>query len=81
MKVFVTLYHDDLKMMRTMRTYQERHQRSPKKREIIRCLNDDFRGTRGRKTFARLVLLEVITHSRNGHCWLTDKGEQALLAA
>jgi hypothetical protein len=30
-------------------------------------------------TFRKLVLLDVIEHSRNGHCWLTDKGAQAIL--
>lgn len=80
-KVFVDLYHYDLQMMRAVRAYIEKHGRSPKKREVVFSLDNDARGARGRKTFTRLVLIEVITHSRNGHCWLSDKGEQALLAA
>ena len=32
----------------------------------------------GPHTFARLVAIGVIEHSRNGHCWLTDAGQYAL---
>jgi hypothetical protein len=76
--VWVPFGPDDLQMIGTIRAYVDRHHRSPKQREVLRCLDSDRQGTRGRKTFARLVLIGAIVHSRNGHCWLTDAADQAL---
>jgi len=33
------------------------------------------------KVFQKLVLIEAVHHSRNGYCWLTARGLQALQTA
>ena len=82
MRIFVDLLEHEVRMVRVMAKLQQDLGCSPKKwrvvaayRNVHRCSNAD-----AQKTFCKLVLVEVIQHRRNGHCWLTDKGAQALLS-
>jgi hypothetical protein len=80
-RIFVDLMRHDAQMMRVVARLERDGGCSPKKWVVVDefkrksvCSNAD-----AENTFRKLVLLDVIRHSRNGHCWLTDKGAQALL--
>jgi hypothetical protein len=82
------------RLARRIRAYERKHRRTPKRWEVIeRDLRNDpapsYRsgrtifhdGLTDRRAFDNLVRMELILHSRNGHCWLTDKGKVYLRRA
>lgn len=84
MRIFVDLRQPDIYMMRDVRDLHARHPTcSPKKKHVIgRFLTrPQYNNARAENTFRKLVLIDLIEHSHNGHCWLSHKGAQALLAA
>jgi len=80
-RIFVDVIDPDVRMMRVMAELEQHLGCSPKKWRVVA----EFKRMRAisnaeaEKTFRKLVLLEVVEHSRNGHCWLSEKGSQALV--
>ena len=67
MRIFVELLHDDVKMMKAIDKYQHANGRTPKKWEVTGG-KPRYASTQEqlaqRKVFERLVVLEVVEHSR-----------------
>lgn len=55
--------------------------RSPQRHEIVasKSRHRTVEQTRDIKRFARLVLLGLIEHRSNGHCWLTHTAHELLV--
>lgn len=81
MRIFVDLRDHDQQMMRVLSALQLEKGCSPKKWQVVARFKTQHHhpNAEAENTFRKLALLEVVEHSRNGHCWLTDKGIRALL--
>lgn len=82
MRTFVDLMKNDVQMLRVVSKLQDEKGSSPKKWLVVEryAVKYDRPPAEARRTFGKLVTLELINHSRNGHCWLTEKASQALLS-
>lgn len=81
MRIFIDLMLHEVQMMRIVSKLQQEAGSSPKKYLVLARYREKYDRTNAdaEKAFRKLTAVEVVEHSRNGHCWLTDKGTQALL--